>query len=128
MQHHQRITNPICALYGNYRCSIKPKMDTRCGRSVETAEGFACCLPSFSQVRTIHGIDDLLQKRHYQMPRISSASIKNASLPEQKNGKATPFSTLKFFYSKITLCEKTDAILNEDGRDKNRNQGFERAE
>jgi hypothetical protein len=73
-------------------------------------------------------IDDLLQKRHYQMRRISSASIKNASLPEQKNGRATSFSTLKFFCSKITLYEKTDAMLNEDGRNKIRNQGFERTE
>jgi hypothetical protein len=83
---------------------------------------------AFLRFRAIHGIDGLLQKRHYQMHRISSASIKNASLPEQKNGRATLFSTLKFFCSKITLYEKTDAMPNEDGRNKNRNQGFERTE
>jgi hypothetical protein len=59
------------------------------------------------------------------MRRISTASIKKASSPEQKNGRATPFSTLKFFCSKITLYEKTDAMPNEDGRNKNRNQGSE---
>jgi hypothetical protein len=59
------------------------------------------------------------------MHRISNASIKNASLPEQKNGRATLFSTLKFFCPKIALYEKADAMPNEDGRNKNRNQDFE---
>jgi hypothetical protein len=80
---------------------------------------------AFLRFRTIRGIDDLLQKRHYQMRRISNASIKNASLPEQKNGRATLFSTLKFFCPKIALYEKADAMPNEDGRNKNRNQDFE---
>jgi hypothetical protein len=30
-------------------------------------------------------------KHHYQVRRISSASIKKANLPEQRNGRTTPF-------------------------------------
>ena len=62
------------------------------------------------------------------MHRNAGASIKNASYQSRKTAGQRPLVHESISVSNLTLYEKTDVMSSEDGRNKNRNQSFERVE